>query len=365
MAVDMDVHAFWQENAKCLEPFTTDKPRVPLTLMLDDHFILGEMALPSTVRYFEDLEYRLQIRRSCNDRLEAQLGKRFYPEQVMHRFKGDFEVFLGATREIREGVTPWIEPCGVQDVDGLKRWIDWAYKVDVKASAIPEGWRQDKARFEAATGVELCLAGYGNTGPATMACNLLGTTNVCLFMMDAPDVMREFFAVLVERYVEYYKVVSLENLGHIPREGFAINDDNCFLFPPVQYEALCAPFLARLFAEFAPEPHHRRRQHSDSAMGHLMPILSDLGVNEVNLGPTIHPLEIRKAMPRAVIHGQLPPFTLRNGTAQEIIDTVRRDIDCVGGDGGLVESPAGVVPIGTPLENIRTYMWAVQEYGRY
>jgi uroporphyrinogen decarboxylase len=365
MSYDIDVRAFWQENERCMAPFTTDKPRMPLTFWLDDHFVLQEMALPSTVRYFTDLEYRLEINRACNERLEAALGKHFYPEKTIHRYKGDFEVAMGAGREITEGNTPWIVPIEVDGINDVKRWIDWASRMDVRKAAIPDDWYEEKARFEAASGAELHLAGFGNTGPATLACNILGTTNVCLFIMDAPEVMRSFFEVLCDRYIEYYELVSTENLGYVPREGFGINDDNCFLFSPRKYEALCAPFVRRLFSAFAPAPHHWRRQHSDSAMGHLMGILHDLGVNEVNLGPSIHPREIREAMPNAVIHGQMPPFTLRNGSAQEIIELVKRDIDCLGGDGGLVECPAGAVPIGTPLENIRTYMWAVQEYGRY
>ena len=70
-------------------------------------------------------------------------------------------------------------------------------------------------------------------------------------------------------------------------------------------------------------------------------------------------------MPGAVHHRQIPPFTLRDGTPEEIIESVRRDINSIGGDGGLVAAPAGVVPIGTSLENIRIFMWAVQTYGRY
>ena len=365
MKVDLDVHAFWQENAQCLAPFSTDKPRVPLAMMLDLHFILGEMGIPSTVRYLKDLEYRMAVDRACNERLLAQIGRKFYSEDVIHRFKGDFEVVMGATRQITEGNTPWIVPLEVRDIGDVKAWIDRMTRLDMRAAAIPDGWYEDKKHFEEATGKELKLDGFGNTGPATLACNILGTTNVCLLIMDEPEVMRDFFHVLCDQYIAYREVVSMENLGYVPRDGFGVNDDDCFLFPPAQYETFCAPFLARVFAEFAPDPNHKRRQHSDSAMGHLMGILNDLGVNEVNLGPTLHPLEIRRAMPRAVIYGQIPPFTLRNGSPQEIVDAVRRDIDCVGGDGGLVESPAGVVPIGTPLENIRTYMWAVQEYGRY
>ena len=96
-----------------------------------------------------------------------------------------------------------------------------------------------------------------------------------------------------------------------------------------------------------------------------MGILNDLGVNGVNLGPTIHPLEIRKAMPKAIIHGQIPPFTLKNGTTEEIIESVRCDIDSVGQDGGLVECPAGSVVAGTSFETLLVYMWSVETYGKY
>lgn len=334
-------------------------------MMLDLHFILGVVEIPSTVRYFEDLAYRVQINIACNDHLEHELGRRFYPEEVFHRYKGEFEVAMGARIEITEGNTPWIVPCEIESVADLRRWIERVSRMDLRRAVVTDDWYETKARFEQRTGKTLHLHGFGHTGPATLACNILGTTNVCLFMMDVPQVMRDFFAVLCDRYIEYVELVNTENLGYVPRDGFAINDDDCFLFPPAKYEDLCAPYVQLVFETFAPEPDHRRRHHSDSAMGHLMGILHDLGVNEVNLGPTIHPLEIRRAMAHAVIHGQMPPFTLRDGSPQEIVDTVRRDVDCVGGDGGLVEAPAGVVPIGTPLENIRTYMWAVQEYGRY
>jgi uroporphyrinogen decarboxylase len=256
---DLDVRAFWEENERCMAPFSTDKPRVPLTFWLDDHFILQEMALPSTVRYFEDLAYRLEVNRACNERLEAVLGRRFYPEETIHRFKGDFEIAMGARREITEGNTPWIVPCDIDDIGDVKRWIEWATRLDMRRAAIPADWYEAKARFEAATGKTLLLDGFGNTGPATLACNILGTTNVCTFIMDEPEVMRDFFTTLCDRFIAYHEVVCTENLGHVPRDGFGINDDNCFLFPPRKYEELCAPFLERVFCSFAPDPAHRRR----------------------------------------------------------------------------------------------------------
>jgi uroporphyrinogen decarboxylase len=338
---DLDVRAFWRENAQCMVPFSTDKHRVPLTMMLDQHFILGVVGIPSTVRYFQDLEYRVQVNIACNDRLERELGRRFYPEETFYRYKGEFEVAVGARLEITEGNTPWIVPCEIDSVADLRRWTERANKMDLRQTVVTDDWYETKANFEQRTGKTLHLHGFGHTGPATLACNILGTTNVCLLMMDAPEVMSDFFAVLCDRYIEYVELVNTENLGYVPRDGFAINDDDCFLFSPSKYEALCAPYVQRVFEAFAPGSHHRRRHHSDSAMGHLMSILNDLGVNEVNLGPTIHPLEIRKALPNAVIHGQMPPFTLRDGSPQEIVETVRRDIECVGKTEGSSKPPPG------------------------
>ncbi len=96
-----------------------------------------------------------------------------------------------------------------------------------------------------------------------------------------------------------------------------------------------------------------------------MKILYDVGVNSTNFGPTIHPLEIRKAMPKAVINGQMPPFLLRNGSPEEIVETVRRDIESVGRDGGLVATTAGSIAGGTSMEKIKVFLWAVDKYGRY
>ncbi|MGI6707441.1 MAG: uroporphyrinogen decarboxylase family protein [Clostridia bacterium] len=364
MKYELDVKAFWEENELCFEPFSTDKPRVPIHFWLDDHFLLEEMEIPSTKRYYEDYSYRVKVHKECNDRVEKVIGRRFYTEEeVPAPSPNRFEVIMGAHWQLTEGGTPWLES-SVTCIDDVKALIKRAEKLDMKKAAFPEGWREDKERYEKATGKRLRMGGEGSRGPATMATSILGTVNTCLFIMDEPDIMKEFFEMLGDKLVEYHQAL-MEDTGHTKRAGYSITDDNCYLFPPQQYEAFCAPFLEKILKEFAPLPSHRRHQHSDSSMGHLMGILHDLGINEVNFGPDIHPLEIRKSMPNAVIYGQIPPFVLRNGSPEEIIKAVRRDIDAVGGDGGLVECPAGSVAGGTPLENLKVYMWAVHTYGRY
>ena len=358
-----DVKSFWQENEKCYAPFSTDKPRVPLTLIFDDHFLLHLLPMESTLRYYSDPSYTIDVNCRANDILEREIGLRYYPEEGFHYIKGAFEVLMGSKRIIQEGNTPWLESA-VKDIDDVKKIIQFAEGWDVKRNTIPDAWKQEKAKLREKRGKQLLFAHMMN-GPATIACNILGATNTCIFIMEEPEVMDDFFAVITEKYIGFYEAAMMEDHGVVKREGLCINDDNCYLFPPKQYERFCAPFLKKCFEIFAPLPQHLRRQHSDSNMPHLMGILNDLGVNEVNFGPEIHPLDIRKALPLAVIHGQTPPFVLRNGTNEEIIEYVKRDFDSIGADGGLVESLAGVVPESTPLEQIRNYMHAVHTYTRY
>ncbi|MCL2665585.1 MAG: hypothetical protein FWE82_08230, partial [Defluviitaleaceae bacterium] len=303
-----------------------------------------------------------EINRAANDILEDGIGARFYPEKSILCVKGSFEVIMGSHPEIREGNPPWLEPAA-RDIDGVKKLIRKAEKTDIK-KAIPEIWHEKKRKLQDEHGIKL-LFSHGPNGPATMACNILGTTNMCIYIMENPDVMDAFFDVMTARYTEFIETAASEDNGFVSREGIWINDDNCCLFPPKVYERFCAPMLARLFEQFAPLPIHTRCHHSDSSMSHLMGILYGLGVNAVNLGPNIHPRAIRETMPKAFIYGQTPPFILRNGTADQINEYVRRNFECIGGDGGYAESLAGVIAESTPLENIRAYMSAVERFTQY
>ena len=363
MQFELDLEKFWEENERCFKHFSTDKPRVPVSYWLDDHFLFEAVELSSTLKYYQDREYRLQVHKKINEITREELGRTFYPEQEMKVQPERFEVLLGSHREYTEGGTPWLES-EVETISDLRKLNEKNSKLKMGEVALPEGFAEEKVRFEEETGQEVKLGGGFSRGPVTMATSILGTENTCLFVMDYEQEMKEFFNILADKLIEYHYVL-LEATDNNNEGGYQINDDNCYLFPPQQYQRLCAPFMEKIFAEFAPEPGDRRHQHSDSSMGHLMPILRDLGVNQVNLGPELHPLEIREAMPETVICGQTPPLVLRDGSPEEIVDMVKRDIEAVGGDGGLVETPAGSVAAGTSFKNLRIYMWAVQEYGGY
>ena len=108
-----------------------------------------------------------------------------------------------------------------------------------------------------------------------------------------------------------------------------------------------------------------RFQHSDSAMGHLLPLLGRLNLTGVNFGPKLTVAEIREHLPRAVIHGQLAPFTYSRNEEENMVAEFLRDFDMAREKRGLVFSTAGSVNNGSRLTGMRLLMSAIQRHGRY
>ena len=124
-------------------------------------------------------------------------------------------------------------------------------------------------------------------------------------------------------------------------------------------------FLEAVFAQYSPSPRDRRAQHSDSGMAHLLPVLSGLNFNSLNLGPTVRADEIRKHHPKAVIEGQLAPFTFSRNEEVNIVAEFLRDFEMTRDTRGLSFTTAGSINNGSLLTGMRLIMAAIQRYGRY
>jgi uroporphyrinogen decarboxylase len=364
MAVEMDLERFWAENALCTgKAFRTDKPRAPIGLSLDDHWLFGEMQLPSTVRYYEDADYCARINSQCNDRCEAAIGIRPLPQSAGRPGPLRIEQVLGSRIELTEGGTPWLEP-GVESIDDLRAMLGRVEKLDeagLRELIFGRGGVVEKEALNADGSRKTRRP--GSRGPATIGTSVIGTTRYLYWLIDYPADMEHFYEVLGEMLIRYHRV--LERESNVQYRGYFWLDDNCALLSPRMYEHFCFPVMKRVFDEFAARPDDYRYQHSDSGMAHLLPILSRLEFHGVNLGPTVPAGLIRRHMPRTEIHGQIAPNTVRNGTLEEVVGEVRRDFAAVGGDGGLLITTAGSISAGTTLESIRGFMWAVQQYARY
>jgi len=100
-------------------------------------------------------------------------------------------------------------------------------------------------------------------------------------------------------------------------------------------------------------------------MGHLLDMQYELGIREVNYGPTVDAGLIRQRMPDALINGQMPPMLLRDGSPEEIRARVIADCRKAGGNGRLNVTTAGSLAAGTGVGRMRWFMQVVQECCRY
>jgi hypothetical protein len=205
----MDVKKFWKEN--------WDGVRVPLVLMFEEYYLFG--ALPETVskQYYTDLEYRHACEKKFNNLAEQEIGIRPFNEEKLIYMKGALEVRLGAQRIVDSGETAWIHPA-VQSKEELSGWITKTAELDLRNDPVPEDWKSEGDFFTEKTGIPVTY-GPGTTGPVTMAAALLGTTELCMWSMDYPELIADFFQVLCQKQIEFNEGVSLMEGNEIKRTG--------------------------------------------------------------------------------------------------------------------------------------------------
>jgi uroporphyrinogen decarboxylase len=364
LTLGFDVETFWEENGQCYE-FTPLKPRCPLSFSPDDHWLFEFFAVPSTLRYYRDKPYRDSLHREANALLREYVGRTYFDEDTWSSSPRRIENLFGCELVYREGGTPWLAPVVADDSQtsaaAFSRILDRAAETDLARWALPEDFLEEwDARRE--TGRALQALGGGSRGPATVITSVLKPETAFLWMHDRPQLMHRFTSLLAEKMVALNQL--LRDFSGNTTPGWWITDDNCALFSPGLYREYCFPVLERVLEALAPPP-SLRYQHSDSAMSHLLEQQYALGIRAVNYGPTVDAAQIREKMPGAWILGQVPPFLLRNGSAEAIRQRVCDDFRKAGREGGLEITTAGSLASGTGLGRMRWLMKVTAEETRY
>ncbi len=355
----LDIDAFWQENERCQE-FTTAKPRCPLSLSPDDHWLFEFLHVTSTISYYQDKAYRDHLHREANGYLQSYVGRTFFDEDTWEFAPKRIENLFGCEFAYHEGSTPWLVPV-TDDPEAFERVLDRAEATDLAAWSLPDDFlREWETRRR--EGKPLPSLGTGSRGPATIMTSVLKPETLFYWIFDRPALIERFRDLLAEKMVAFNLLLRDFSSDHQP--GWWITDDNCALFNRKFYRQFCYPVLEKVLGALAPGD-ARRYQHSDSAMGHLLDFQNELGINSVNYGPDVDAGLIRLKMPEAVINGQLPPLLLRNGSLEDIRRRVIDDFHKAGAGGGLNVTTAGSLAAGTGLGRVRWLMWVVQQECRY
>jgi uroporphyrinogen decarboxylase len=356
---NLDLRAFWDENQLC-EDFTTQKPRCAIHFSPDDHWLFEFMAIPSTLRYYQDKDYRNELHQQVNRITQENIGKTFFEEDTWEHRPKRIENLFGCEFEYREGGTPWLVPVTTDPYE-FSQILDQTENTDLQTWAFPDEFLTEWASRQSA-GKEMPQLGTGSRGPATIMTSVIDVETLFLWFYDHPKLMERFRDLLSQKIVELNKL--LREFSGNSEPGWWITDDNCALFNRKFYQEYCVPVLDNALNTFAPGK-ARRYQHSDSSMGHLLDFQYDLGIREVNFGPELDVALIREKMPEAMINGHLPPFLLRNGSAEEIKSRLIKDFERAGQTGGLIVTTAGSLAAGTGVGRMRWMMQIVQKHCRY
>lgn len=356
----LDVQQFWEENRSC-QGFNPSKPRCALSFSPDDHWLFEFMQIPSTPRYYRDKPYRDQLHREVNRLTRQIVGAQFFDEDSWEYSPKRIENLFRCEFTYTEGSTPWLTPFTL-DPREFTHILDEAERMDMSSWSLPEAFLQEWERRKQA-GQALPALGTGSRGPATVMTSVLPAETLFYWMVDYPELIQRFRDILTEKMIELNRL--LRKFSGVTTPSWWITDDNCMLFNRSLYQAYCVPVLRQVLDVFAPGEDAYRYQHSDSAMGHLLDDQRELGINAVNYGPTVDCALIRAKMPTALIHGQTPPFLLRNGSPAAIQARVLADFQKAGAGGGLHVTTAGSLAAGTGLGRMRWYMQCVEKDCRY
>jgi uroporphyrinogen decarboxylase len=369
---DVDLQQFWKDDEAAHREncFSKEAPQAALGIRMSGECVFAELGEEGQPWGVTAPERRLELNKRYNEKAVRIVGKPLLPEEPV-RPKDSFfppvkrigEVFGG--RYFMHNDTEWLEG-SVKTPEELEKLLDSVDRMDLRSFLLPPGWEKEKLRIREKYGLKPEPVHWVR-GPVTLATSIYGAENLIYLIYDEPDLARRFSDTICRVIIAIADLMD-EEAGYQPGtapHGFRFADDNCALLTPEMYEMFGFPVLKKVFAKFSPEEGDTRYQHSDSAMGHLLPILGRLNLNGCNFGPTVSAREIRRYLPRTRIDGCIAPFTFMSNDENAVIAEVKRDCEGVGETRGLNVSTAGSINNGSLLTSMRAVMYAIQRYGRY
>lgn len=364
----LDLQEFWKEDAKAHgDNCFARASQVAFGIRMSGECVYDELGEKGDPWLPEEKERAKDLYRRYNDKAERIVGLRLLDENIWPAdaefpyVKRIGEAFGG--RYIVQHGTEWLDRAYESEKE-LERAIERVEKMDFREFMLPENWEKEKTRIYERYGRRPPLARHIR-GPVTLACSLMGTQEFIYFLIDEDELAQRFSAAITRAALEMGRVMDEEaGVDATAEPGFSFADDNCCLLSPELYEKFGYPVLRDVFARYSPNPADKRYQHSDSAMGHLLPVLGRLDLNGVNFGPTVLVPEIRQYLPHARIDGCISPMAFMRNEQDTLREQTRRDIEAAWRYGGVNITTAGSINNGSSLESMRSMMEVIWEMRR-
>lgn len=371
--LDLDIEQFWDDDDDAHEDrcFSKQSPQVALGIRMSEECVFAELGEEGNPWGDIPRERRMELNKRYNEKARKIVGRdllREYiatPTEQFPAYRRIGEVFDG--EYLFDDNSEWLKG-NCDNPASLEKLLDRIDAMDLRSFILPDNWESEKKRLYEKHGKKPSAFG-GVRGPVTLATSVYGVENLIFLIYDYPELAKRFSDTIAKVLLGYIDIF-IEESGQTQdnfQHGFGFADDNCCLLTADMYELFGLPILQKVFEKTSPLPGDSRYQHSDSAMGHLLPLLAQTGLTGCNFGPTVMISDIRKFMKNATIDGQLAPFTFMNNDEEKIIAEVKRDCEMARVDDirGVDLKTAGSINNGSLLTSMRTVMAAIQNYGRY
>ncbi len=371
----VDIDRFWQDQQTArADPFGADIPQMPLGAICNWECVFEELDIPQQwERYQRDAEWRAEVGRAYNDKSERIVGRRLLDERVPGASRPGFpgikqlhDIFEMENRWDSVSQSWWLHASadGPEEIRALLDRVDDRLS-DLRSYLLPDGWDEARDRLMAEGARPPVYR--GQRGPVTFATSMIGAQELIYLIADEPELAARLRDTILRAMLGKIRTQD-DEAGHTPEtapRGFSFADDNCALLNAEMYEFFGYPIVKGIWDVCSPDPPDSRYQHSDSDMGHLVPILARENMTGVNFGPNVLIDHIREHMPTAVIQGVLAPFTYSRNDEVGIVAEFLRDFEMAREKRGVVFATAGSINNGSRLTGMRLIMSAIQRYGRY
>ena len=383
MKLELDIEQFWKDEELTHKEncFSKKSPQVALGIRMSEECVFAELGEEGQPWGYTPPERRYELNCRYNEKARQIVGRSLLPENkplpkeqqpkvTIPEFRKIGEVFGG--NYVFDGNTTWLKGT-LEDNEALEKKIK-----EVNAlTADPEAFRKFVLPADWDERCKAVYELYGKRpnqfrsirGPVTLATSVFGVENLTYLYYDDEELYGKFadaIGDIVIAYIDLFIKESGKDENTFDNLFSLYDDDSCLLTQQM-YKDFGYKVLKRVFEKVSPNPEDRRYQHSDSAMGHLLPLLADFNLTACNFGPTLTVREIRAYMPNTRIDGQLAPFTFMRNNEDEIIAEVKRDCEMAKENDlrGLNLATAGSINNGSLLTSMRAVMAAIQNYGRY
>ncbi|MEG0693392.1 MAG: uroporphyrinogen decarboxylase family protein [Oscillospiraceae bacterium] len=210
-------------------------------------------------------------------------------------------------------------------------------------------------------------AGLGSDGPFTIACCLLGATEMCIalyedqkFALELLDYITKSAIVRIKAGRKYYGIPEVSS-------NFGFADDSIAMLSKNDYEKFILPFHKQLKEELCTGENGIGVHLCGDATRHFKTMVDELDVRSFDTGfPVAHGKLVRELGPDIAIYGGVHIELLRNGTPEQVKkETIRILKEVMPYTKNFVMKEANNVSPETSPENLFAMYEAVLENGYY